>query len=139
MTERDAIVDAITRLFWNTDHHHWDGVEAAFADAVVLDYTSLQGGEAATLAPDAIVAGWRDHFATVPAHQHLVGNHLVSIVDGDASVTAQFVATHQYDDHIWTLGGDYHFALSREGDRWTIHAMTMTAVWQQPGPVPARS
>ncbi|MEM9564287.1 MAG: nuclear transport factor 2 family protein [Actinomycetota bacterium] len=141
MSDRDAIVETITRLFWHTDHHRWPDVEAVFADRVRLDYTSLQGGEPSTLSPGEIVGGWRDHFVTVPAHQHLVANHLVAVDDGDlaATATAQFIATHQFEDHRWTLGGDYEFRLVRADDAgpWLIEAMTMTAVWQQPGPVPA--
>lgn len=139
MSDRDTIIETVTRLFWHTDHHEWEEVEAVFADQVLLDYTSLQGGEPSTLGPAEIVAGWREHFTTVPAHQHLVSNHLVTISDGPeptATVTAQFIASHQYDDRMWTLGGDYRFGLVATGGRWAIDAMTMTAVWQQPGPVP---
>lgn len=136
MSQRDEIIDTITGLFWHTDHHEWDEVEAVFANEVRLDYTSLQAGEPTTLAPTAIVSGWRDHFATVPAHQHLVSNHLVD-ADGDhATATAQFIASHQYTDRMWTLGGDYRFELERSDAGWKITAMTMTAVWQQPGGLP---
>ncbi|MEM8618647.1 MAG: nuclear transport factor 2 family protein [Actinomycetota bacterium] len=136
MSTRGDIIDTITRLLWHTDHHEWNAVEAVFADEVRLDYTSLQGGEPTTLSPADIVGGWRDHFATVPAHQHLVSNHLVD-TDGDrATATAQFIASHQYTDRMWTLGGDYRFELSRSVGGWQITAMTMTAVWQQPGGLP---
>ncbi|MEM9037800.1 MAG: nuclear transport factor 2 family protein [Actinomycetota bacterium] len=137
MTERDDIIETITRLFWHTDHHEWDEVEAVFAARVHLDYTSLQGGEPAELAPTEIVAGWSEHFATVPAHQHLVANHLVQVDGERATVTAQFIASHQYGERLWTLGGDYRFGLQRRADGWRIDAMTMTAVWQQPGDLPA--
>ncbi len=137
MSERDAIIETITRLFWHTDHHEWDAVKAVFADEVLLDYTSLQGGEPATQTPHEIVGGWSEFFATVPAHQHLVSNHLVEIEEGQASVTAQFIATHQWEDRSWTLGGDYAFRLRQQGDAWLVEAMTMHAVWQDPGAIPA--
>lgn len=136
MTERDHIVETITRLFWHTDHHDWDDVKAVFADSVRLDYTSLQGGEPAELAPGDIVAGWSAHFATLDAHQHLVANHLVDINGDAANVTAQFLATHQTGEDVWTLGGDYHFDLQRAEGQWRISSMTMTAVWQAPGDLP---
>ena len=91
----------------------------------------------ATLTPAEIVGGWAAHFETVPAHQHLVANHLVT-VDGDAArATAQFIASHQTGEDVWTLGGDYRFELVRHGDGWRITSMTMTASWQTPGPLPA--
>lgn len=139
MTERDDIIETVTRLFWHTDHHEWPEVRAVFADRVHLDYTSLQGGEPLTLTPAEITDGWSQHFDTLDTHQHLVTNHLVAVDEGSASVTAQFIATHQTGDSTWTLGGDYHFALELDTDGWRITSMTMTAVWQSPGglPVPA--
>lgn len=139
VSDRDIIIETITRLFWHTDHHNWDEVKAVFAAEVLLDYTSLQGGEPATLKPDEIVGGWSEHFASVPAHQHLVGNYLVDVDDARATVSAQFIATHQYEDRMWTLGGDYVFRLGRVGSGWRIEAMTMNAVWQSPGPVPVQA
>ncbi|MEM7324152.1 MAG: nuclear transport factor 2 family protein [Actinomycetota bacterium] len=136
MSDRDDIIETITRLFWHTDHHNWDDVRAVFADQVRVDYTSLQGGEPATVAPTDLVGGWEAHFETVPAHQHLVTNHLVSRTDDAASVTAQFIASHQTGEEVWTLGGDYHFELTRDPQTWRITSMTMTAVWQQPGDLP---
>jgi len=136
MSDRDDIIEIISRLFWHTDHHDWAEVQAVFAEEVLLDYTSLQGGEPALLSPERIVAGWSEHFATVPAHQHLVSNHLVAVDASTATATAQFLATHQYHDRTWTLGGDYRFNLTRTAGGWAITAMTMTAVWQTPGPLP---
>jgi hypothetical protein len=128
--DRSAVVETITRVFWLTDHHRWDQLDALFADRVRLDYTSLQGGEPAELAPAEIVAGWRATLGPLDAHQHLLANHLVEIGEGRASATASFQATHQFDGETWTLGGDYAFELHRGDSGWRIQSMTMTAVWQ---------
>ncbi len=130
MNDRTAIIDTITRLFWYADHHEWAGLRSVFADDVDLDYTSLQGGEPATVAADDVIAGWRGAFEAIDAHQHLVANHLVEIADDTAMVTAAFQATHQWREETWTLGGDYRFEATRTGTRWLIAGMTMTAVWQ---------
>ncbi len=136
MSDRDRIIETVTRLFWHTDHHNWDDVEAVFADQVRLDYTSLQGGEAMILSPPEIIDGWRTHFATLDAHQHLVTNHLVSTTGATSNVTAQFIASHQTGEDVWTLGRDYHFDLISNDAHWQIASMTMTAVWQSPGGLP---
>ncbi|MGD9695037.1 MAG: nuclear transport factor 2 family protein [Thermoleophilia bacterium] len=128
---RIEIVDAVTRLFWLTDHHRWDELPAVLADRVRLDYTSLQGGAPVTLASADVVDAWRGTLGALDAHQHLVGNHLVDVRDdGTAIVTAAFQATHQFRGDTWTLGGDYRFELAASEGRWRIAAMTMTAVWQ---------
>ncbi len=130
MNDRDDIIDTITRLFWHVDHHDWDDAVRSFDELVTLDYTSLQGGDPATLAATDIVAGWRTVFEAIDAHQHLLANHLVTVDGGTAVATAGFIASHQFGGDTWTLGGDYRFELRRTGDAWRITAMTMTAGWQ---------
>jgi hypothetical protein len=130
MDPRQAVVDAVTALFWHTDHHEWDRLEAVLADQVRLDYTAMIGGDPARVSPGEVVAGWRPGFDAIDAHQHLVGNHLVTI-DGDtAVVTASFIATHQWRGDTWTLGGDYRLELIRHDVRWLVAAMTMSPTWQ---------
>ena len=130
MNDRNDIVDTITRLFWHVDHHDWDDAVGVFDQQVTLDYTSLQGGEPATLDATDVVAGWRAVFEAIDAHQHLVANHLVTVDRGAAVATAGFIATHQFGGDTWTLGGDYRFDLRRVDDAWRITSMTMTAGWQ---------
>jgi hypothetical protein len=136
MSDRDASTETSDRLFWRTDHHDWGALEAVLPDEVLLDDTSLQGGEPATLAPREIVTGWRQQFETVSAHQHLVTNHLVEVEGERAGVVAQFITTHQYDERLWTLGCDDEFGLEKAPAGWRIDKMVMTAVWQNPGTVP---
>jgi len=131
--ERTAIVDVTTRMAWLADRRDWDALLGVFAEQVQLDYTSLTGGEPATLAPADIVAGWRTGLGGPDATQHLISNHLIDI-DGDRAVaTAQFQATHvlanPHGDPIWTLGGHYRFGFARIGGGWRIDALTMTVTW----------
>jgi SnoaL-like domain len=141
MTDRDEIVETLTRLFAATDHHRWDELAAVLADPVTLDYTATQGGEPAALSPAEVVAAWRPMFESIDAHQHLVANHLVTIDgDGGASASASFIAIHQWRGETWTLGGDYEFGLRRAGLAWGIHRLRMTPVWQTgPGDLLARA
>ncbi|MEM8921876.1 MAG: nuclear transport factor 2 family protein [Actinomycetota bacterium] len=108
MTDHTTITDTITRLFRHADHHDWAELRTVFAEDVVLDYTSLQGGEPATVPADGVIGGWRAAFEAIDAHQHLVANHLVTVDDGGAAATATaaFQATHQWQEETWTLGGD---------------------------------
>jgi ketosteroid isomerase-like protein len=130
MSDLTTPIEAITALFWHSDHHQWSDLEAVFADRVRLDYTALQGGEPTMLAPADIVAGWRPGFEAIDAHQHLVANHRVSVDGQRATATASFIATHRWRDATWTLGGDYRFELTRSDSRWVVSAMTMTPVWE---------
>ncbi|MFE3056469.1 nuclear transport factor 2 family protein [Nocardia sp. NPDC059239] len=90
--QRADIIDAATRLFWFIDIRDWDAFPGVFADQVTLDYSSIWGGEPATVTPVQIRADWEKLIGGFDATQHLLGNHLVA-VDGDrAELTAVFQA-----------------------------------------------
>jgi hypothetical protein len=56
-----------------------------FTDAIVVDYTSLFGGEPQTLAAEALVASWRARLGPLRATQHLLGPIAVELRDRAAS------------------------------------------------------
>lgn len=131
--DRAEIVETCNRMAWYADHREWDRLSTVFAPEVVLDYTSLNGGEPATSTPEAIAQAWSGLLGSFDATQHLLGTHLVT-VDGDTAVcTAQFQATHRLANPLgtplWTLGGNYRFDLVRGENGWRISGLVMTAVW----------
>jgi hypothetical protein len=79
MSDRDAIVETITRLFWYVDQQLWDDLEAVFAKEVRLDDTSLSGGDPATVAAPDVIAAWQTSLGGLAATQHVVCNHLVAL------------------------------------------------------------
>ncbi|MFI7442833.1 nuclear transport factor 2 family protein [Nonomuraea indica] len=131
--DRWAIVEACTRMAWHADQREWDLLKSVFADEVVLDYTSLNGGEPATLTPEQIVGAWSRVLGGFDATQHLITNHLVTVAGDTAVCTASFQATHRlanpFGSPLWTLGGTYRFDLVRAGDAWRISGVVMTATW----------
>jgi hypothetical protein len=134
-SDRDLIIDTTTRVAWYADQRRWDDIPGLFAEKVILDYTSLTGGEPATVTPTDIAASWQASLGGLDATQHLVSNHLVELAQDGASAiaTAQFLATHllanQQGGPTWSLGGHYHWTLRRVNDAWKIESMTMTATW----------
>jgi hypothetical protein len=130
---RLAVIEVCTRMGWHADRREWAELQGIFADQVVLDYTSLNGGEPATLRPEQIVGAWSKMLGGFDATQHLITNHLVTVT-GDAAVcTASFQATHRlanpFGAPLWTLGGVYRFDLVRVGEVWRIAGVVMTATW----------
>ena len=127
------IAETCTRMAVHADRREWTLLRGLFADKVLLDYTSLNGGEPVRLAPQEIVDAWAATLGGFDATQHLIANHLVQ-VDGDRAVcTASFQATHRlatpHGAPLWTLGGDYRWELARTGGRWLITSVVMTATW----------
>jgi hypothetical protein len=128
--ERFDVIDTCVKMAWHADQRQWAELAEVFADKVTLDYTSLNGGEPATLTPEQIIDGWQAALGGYAATQHLLGHPLVTL-DGDtASCTAPFQATHRKsDDTSWTLGGSYRFELVRTDNGWRITTVVMTAAW----------
>lgn len=116
--ERLEIIEVCTRMGWHADQREWDRLRTVFAAEVLLDYTSLNGGEPATLTPDQIVAAWSGLLGAFDATQHLITGHLVTVAGDTAVCTASFQATHRlanpFGSPLWTLGGTYRFDLVRE-------------------------
>lgn len=135
-SDPEAIIDVLTRVAWYADQRRWEDLPGLFADHVVLDYTSLAGGEPTIVTPAELAAGWRATLGGFDFTQHLVSNHLVDL-DPDApraEASAQFVATHRLDGapggELWTLGGHYRWSLEMVAGRWRVASMTMVATWQ---------
>ncbi|MEV4800969.1 nuclear transport factor 2 family protein [Nonomuraea sp. NPDC049421] len=128
--ERFDVIDTCVKMAWYADQRQWAELAEVFADQVTLDYTSLDGGEPATLTPAQIVGGWQAVLGGYAATQHLLSHPLV-VVDGDTALcTAPFQATHRKsDDTSWTLGGTYRFELARTRSGWRITAVVMAAAW----------
>ncbi|RMI28901.1 nuclear transport factor 2 family protein [Nocardia stercoris] len=131
--DRLDIIETCTRMAWYADHRECERLGEIFADATVLDYTSLNGGEPVTVSPEQIGSAWAQALGRFEATQHLITNHLVTVA-GDAAVcTAAFQATHRKGTplgaSLWTLGGIYRFELTRTGETWKIAAVVMTATW----------
>lgn len=136
LLDRLDIVETCTRMCWHTDKREWDRLRTdVFADEVLVDYSSLDGGEPAGLAAQDLIAAWRGLLSGLTATQHLLTNHLVRAEGDTAVATADFQATHLLSNALggplWTLGGHYRFTLRRTAAGWRIDGLTMTAVWAE--------
>ncbi|MDK4717297.1 nuclear transport factor 2 family protein [Rhizobium sp. CNPSo 4039] len=125
--DRLAIIDVITDIAAGADRHQWDRVRSAFADEVVLDYTSLWGGEPSTLSGDEVVASWSGFLPGFDRTLHLVTNHTIVANEDDRAIAeADFQATHRIGNAMWQLMGHYRYELSRVGGTWKVTSLTMT-------------
>jgi hypothetical protein len=124
--DRAAIVDAITDIAAGADRHDWPRVRGAFADTVTLDYTSLWGGESATLGADEVIAQWSGFLPGFDRTLHLVTNHTIVASDEDgATAEADFQASHRIGTDMWVLMGHYRYELVKVAGDWKVQSMTM--------------
>lgn len=136
LADRAEIIDAVNIIGMGADLRDWKACRAAFADKVLTDYTSLNGGTPNTVAADTLVAGWAVFFSkTFKASQHMITNHAVIVNSEKATCTSLFRAHHVYLDSAkgktWTLGGFYNHGLTRIGDRWKVTQMKMTWTYEE--------
>ncbi|MFJ5974637.1 nuclear transport factor 2 family protein [Streptomyces sp. NPDC093060] len=134
LRDRLDIVEVCTRMCWHTDKREWESLRSSvFAEKVLVDYSSLNGGGPAEMAVDDLIEAWRTLLSPLTSTQHLLTNHLVRLSGDTALATADFQATHLLPNALggplWTLGGHYRFALSRTPAGWRINGLTMTADW----------
>lgn len=102
--------DVITQLLHAIDALDWARVRASFTDEVRTDYTSLWGGEPATVAIDDLINDWQRLAHGFTATQHLTG----PILEVDGKLHTHVRAHHWYDDQAWTVYGHY-IAVVRDG------------------------
>jgi hypothetical protein len=105
------------------DRAAYDLAEAAFAPTVVIDYTSLWGGEPATMTPEALMEAWRGIVPGFDTTWHELGPVDVAIDDDTATATASVDGRHWIGDRLWRPIGQYYWDLERiEGD-WRVTRM----------------
>ena len=142
MSERSEIVEFVDSIFDTVDAKDWAAVETLFTPAVTVDFTSLDGGEPATITNAQLAGAWRNGLHAKKKTFHLVGHHRVR-VDGDtAAVTVKGYAYNVLDDDIgggmWEVWGDYDIPLRRDGDRWKATGITFRA-WHSRGDAAVRT
>lgn len=136
LVDRAEIIDAINIIGMGADLRDWKACRAAFADRVLTDYTSLNGGTPNTVVADTLVAGWADFFSkTFKATQHMITNHAVTVNGDKATCTSHFRAHHIYlegkSGKTWTLGGFYNHGLTRINGHWKVTQMKMTWTYEE--------
>lgn len=133
--ETTAITNVITALFVGTDEHDWPRVHAAFAPHVLLDYTSMAGGEPARLTPDQVIHAWQGVLPGFEHTHHQLGNfdvHLVSPTEATAFCygTATHYLPQATGGNLWTVVGTYRFHLVCSGADWQVDQLTFTLKYQ---------
>jgi hypothetical protein len=129
---RQQVEDLVVQLFCATDERDWPAVQACFTDPLLLDMTSLGGGEPLKLAPAALTAAWAKGLEKLDHVHHQVGNFRTRVgsdVRGhNATVRCYGVAWHHRaniasERKSRYFVGSYEFRLARAQGEWRITEM----------------
>ncbi|MEM8850843.1 MAG: nuclear transport factor 2 family protein [Pseudomonadota bacterium] len=132
--EMIRIADALDAA---VDAKDWATARALFTDTIDVDFTSLIGGEPATIPADGLIAGWSGNLAGEKESFHLRGNHRITFDGPDATL----MQSHGYawnrmpsgalpengGEDLWEVWGTYEHGFTRTEEGWRINAMTFTA------------
>lgn len=103
------------------------------APELVVDYSSLFGGQAATVTNTALMKQWAAFLPGFDATFHQLTDLRVVIEGDNALATVSFIARH-YLSHkqgvdgetgFWSVFGEYEFGLNRFEDNWVINSVTL--------------
>ena len=136
MSNAAAVVEQTHRIFDLTDQKDWPGVRACLADKVRVDFTSLAGGEPATITGDALVEAWTTGLHAEKASFHMCGNHRVTVEGDTATVAVKGYAYNQLSARLggglWEVWGAYDLAFGLVDGTWRCTALRFDA-WRQSG------
>jgi hypothetical protein len=118
--KQQNVIDIVIQLFAGADERDWQKVKNTMAKEVLLDYTSMAGGEPTVLSPQQIAKAWAEFLPGFDKTHHQLSDFKVNIQDNFATASYFGKADHFIDDEIWTVEGNYMTELKKEGDNWLI-------------------
>ncbi|MGD1885962.1 MAG: nuclear transport factor 2 family protein [Cohaesibacteraceae bacterium] len=136
--EMVRIADAIDA---GVDAKDWEATRSFFTDEITVDFTSLVGGDPATIPADGLIAAWSGNLTAEKTSFHLRGNHRVSFHTPDsATMISHGYAWNRMEsgallenggEALWEVWGTYVHGFVRTEDGWRVNAMTFTATAQR--------
>lgn len=124
--ESARIISTVSSIPLAVDLARYDLAEAAFAPNIVIDYTSLWGGEPQRMTPAALMDAWRALVPGFDATRHELRDVQANVTGDTATATAFVDGRHWIDGAIWRPVGTYHWTLRKIDGRWKVETMTFT-------------
>ncbi|OBQ46090.1 nuclear transport factor 2 family protein [Halodesulfovibrio spirochaetisodalis] len=101
-------------------------LEEQLDEEVVVDYTSLMGGEPHSAVPKDIVRRWKESLCGFDATRHQLKNIAIELKGQTAKVTADATATYFLHEHIWEGKGRYAFGCRFTAKGWKVNRLEFT-------------
>lgn len=125
--DKIEIIEFVNRLFIAVDERNWQEVSDIFNDNVLLDYTSMAGGEPVNLTAVQIIDSWKNVLPGFDRTHHQLGNFRISDEPDIIRVFCYGTATHYLKndsgDNVWTVVGTYDLELQYINARLKVTAM----------------
>lgn len=132
--EMIRIADALDAA---VDAKDWPAARSFFTDEITVDFSSLVGGDPATIPADGLIAGWSSNLTAEKTSFHLRGNHRITFEGSDTAVMhSHGYAWNHMDagalpenggEALWEVWGNYTHDFARTEDGWRITGMVFDA------------
>ena len=101
-------------------------LETLFTDEIVIDYSSLFGGEPHEATPKGVIRRWKESLCGFDATRHTLANIQVDLKGQEATAKADASAVYFLNEHIWEVSGTYNFGLRFTADGWKVNKLSFT-------------
>lgn len=119
------------------DAKDWSLARSLFTDEIRVDFTSLIGGEPATIPADGLIAGWSGNLTAEKESFHLRGNHRITFeADGSATMVSHGYAWNKMErgalaenggNALWEVWGTYEHSFVQTDAGWRVDGMSFFA------------
>jgi hypothetical protein len=124
LVDKERIAAVINQVFVATDSREWPAVRDCLAPSVLLDMTSLAGGEPPRLTPQQVTDGWEAGLRPMDAVHHQMGNLSIECGGDEAEARCYGIAYHyrrtRSGRNTRVFVGSYEFHLVRQADKWQV-------------------
>lgn len=144
LVDRAQMIAIADGLDMAVDAKDWAAARAYFTDEITVDFTSLVGGEPATIPADGLIAGWSGNLTATKTSFHLRGNHQITFNGADdATMVSHGYAWNRMEagalaenggDPLWEVWGTYIHEFTRTEDGWRLDGMTFNATAERGNP-----
>jgi hypothetical protein len=121
--ESSKVITVVSSIPLAVDRAAYDLAERAFAPSVVIDYTSLWGGEANTMTPAALMTAWRGIVPGFDGTWHELSDVKATVTGDKATATAFVDGRHWIGDKLWRPIGNYNWDLQKIDGEWKVTRM----------------
>lgn len=122
--ETARVISVVSSIPLPVDLAAYDLAERAFAEKIVVDYTSLWGGEPNTMTPAELMTAWRGIVPGFDATWHQLFDVKAEVTGNTAKATAFVDGRHWIGDKLWRPVGNYVWMLEKRDGRWLVTSMT---------------
>jgi hypothetical protein len=118
------VISVVSSIPLAVDLAAYDLAEKAFAPNIVVDYTSLWGGQPNTMTPAELMTSWRGIVPGFSGTWHELSNVKAQVQGNKATATAFVDGRHWLDGKLWRPVGNYQWALEKLDGQWKVTHMT---------------